>query len=119
MNSNVSFDLQLRSSPPGVLGSQYPTKNIEFFSDLRSYVDSFFWESNQAFCRKYNLDKTYFKPLNSFSKQAILDMIADEEQIRSSSKSTVIENYRILSARITELCIRLAGSKGKVNFRSA
>jgi hypothetical protein len=79
-----------------------------FLSDLKSYVDSFFWESNQAFCRKYNLDSQKFKPLNRLNKQEILDIILNEDKVRSSGKSTVIENYRVMSARITELCIRLA-----------
>ena len=85
-------------------------KSSTFLFDIKSYVDAYFWESNQNLCKQYSLNQTYFVPSRSFSKQEILDMIVHEAQKRSLHKSTIIENYRILSAMMIELCIKIANS---------
>jgi len=91
-----------------------PRKDTTIFvNDLMSYVDAYFWESNQKFCDDYGLDQAYFIPTKNLSKKEVVDMIVHEHQQRSLCRSNIIENYRILAARMTELCVQLGmlGSK--------
>ena len=79
----------------------------EFLSNLKSYIDSYFFSLNQQFCHEYDLRETYFAPSAQFSKQEILDLIIYEGQQRAMNKSIVINNYRMLAARMIELCLKL------------
>lgn len=87
--------------------------NTLFVNRLMSYVDAYFWESNQKFCEDYGLDQAYFIPSENLGKKEVIDMIVHEYQQRSLCKSNIIEGYRILAARMTELCVQLGklGSK--------
>lgn len=80
----------------------------EFISALKMYIDNYFWESNKQLCTKYNLSQSYFRPKQFFSKSEIIDMVVHENHRRSTNKSTIINNYRRLSAKMIELCIALA-----------
>jgi hypothetical protein len=79
----------------------------EFLSNLKSYIDSYFFSLNQQFCHEYDLRETYFAASARFSKQEILDLIIHEGQQRAMNKSMVINHYRMLSARMIELCLKL------------
>jgi hypothetical protein len=80
----------------------------EFLSNLKSYIDTYFFTSNQQFCQEYSLPESYFVPSTRLSKQEILDLIRHENQQRALNPSTMINQYRMLSARLIELCIKLA-----------
>ena len=82
-------------------------KVSSFLSYLKSYIDNYFFSSNQKFCQEYGINDTYFSPSAQFSKQEILDLITRENQQRTLNKSLIINNYRILSARMIELCFKL------------
>jgi hypothetical protein len=83
-------------------------KPSAFLSDLKSYTDTCYLESNQKLCRQYGLDPAYFEPSKRVSRQEILDSIIHEAYQRSLNTSAVIETYRILSAKMVELCFTLA-----------
>ena len=79
-----------------------------FLSNIKSYIDTHFFSSNQQFCQEYGLPETYFVPPTRFSKQEILDLILHENQQRAINPSVVINNYRMLSARLIDLCLKLS-----------
>ncbi|MGK7907111.1 MAG: hypothetical protein AB4040_07775 [Synechococcus sp.] len=83
-------------------------KSSDFLANLKSYIDTYYLTSNYNLCREYGLSKAYFTPSVQFSKLEILDKIIFEGQQRALNKSAVISDYRILSARMIELCLRLA-----------
>jgi hypothetical protein len=85
-----------------------PTGKRGFLCDLQSYVDAYYWDSNQNLCDAYGLDRAYFLPTEILGKQKVVDMIVREGQRRSLHKSMIIENYRVLSAKMIELCVKLA-----------
>ena len=78
----------------------------EFLSKLKSYIDTYFFNSNKQLSKLYGLNETYFSPAKNVSKSEILDMIATEQRLRSLNYSTIIENNRMLSAKLIELCIK-------------
>lgn len=80
----------------------------EFLTNLKSYIDTYYLVSNKKLCKQYGLNETYFVPSKKFSKPEIIDMIVHEGYQRSLNKSTIIRNYRMLSAKMIELCIKLA-----------
>lgn len=88
-------------------------KSPEFLLKLKSYIDTYYLDSNLQLCQEYGLSETYFTPSRSFSKSEIMDVIFDEAQRRSSNKSAIISDYQILSARMMELCIKLATAQAK------
>jgi hypothetical protein len=116
INNGVSFGLDM----PGIdekneLIIQLSSKLVElestsseFLSNLKSYIDTCFFSSNQQFCEEYGLPETYFVPSRRFSKPEILDLILHENQQRAINPSVVINNYRMLSARLIELCLTLS-----------
>ena len=79
-----------------------------FLSDLKSYTDTCYLKSNQRLCKQYGLDPAYFEPAKSLSKQEIIDIIIHEAYQSSLNKSAIIEHYRKLSAKMVELCFKLA-----------
>lgn len=83
-------------------------ESSEFLSNLKSYIETYFFSSNQEFCREYGPPESYFAPVARFSKQEILDLITRENQRRALNPSIVINNYRTLSAKMIELCLKLA-----------
>jgi hypothetical protein len=115
VNNAVAFGLDIpglnESNQALVLLSTKMVKlkdnSSEFLSNLKSYIDTYFFSSNQQFCQEYGLRETYFAPHVRFSKQEILDLIIHENQQRALNTSIVINNYRMLSARMIELCFKL------------
>lgn len=114
---NIAVSLGLRVMGPhednqiiALLSSLSTRKNeiSGFLSDLKSYVDSYFWESNLALCKQFELNQAYFRPAHKFDKQEMLEAIARETQLRTLNMPAVIEEYRLLSARMIELCVLLA-----------
>ncbi len=114
---NIAVSLGLRVMGPhednqiiALLSSLSPRKQkiSGFLSDLKSYVNTYFWESILALCNQFKLDQAYFTPSHEFDKQEILEAIAREAQIRTLNMPAVIEERRLLSARMIELCILLA-----------
>lgn len=99
-----NFILELLSS----VITNAPTGKRGFLCALQSYVDAYYWDSNQKLCDTYGLDKAYFLPTEILAKQRVLDVIVREGQQRSLHKSTIIEDYRVLSAKMIELCVKLA-----------
>ena len=79
----------------------------EFSFNLRSYIDSYYLDSNIQLCNQYDLNETYFKSSRSFSKVEIIDIIINEAHQRTLNKSEIIKNYQMLSAKMIELCIEL------------
>lgn len=93
-----------------LLSSKMNTDNIissNFFTKLKTYVDSYYWESNKKLCDQYNLNENYFSVPKTLNKQEILEVIFKELGERSLNKSEIIERYRLLSARMAELCFNL------------
>lgn len=86
-------------------------KASNFLLNLKSYIDDYYWESNQKLCKQYELDESYFEPPKSLGKKEIIDIIFHEEHQRSLNKSAIIENYRMLSAKMVALCVELAKDK--------
>lgn len=115
INNAVAFGLEMpgpnESNEALVLLSNKMVKPEDnssgFLSNLKSYIDTFFFSSNQQFCQEYGLDETYFIPSARFSKDEILELVKHENQQRALNKSMVINNYRMLSARMIELCLKL------------
>lgn len=83
----------------------------EFLSNLKSYIDTYYFDSNVQLCKQYNLDETYFLPSKRFSKTDIMALIFEEGRQRSLNKSNIIKNYRMLSSILVELCIKLANKR--------
>lgn len=79
----------------------------EFFTNLKSYIDAYYFESNKRFCREYGLNAAYFEPEAQFTKAEILEIIVHEGRQRAMNKSRIISEYRILSARMVELCLKM------------
>ncbi|MBE9564950.1 MAG: hypothetical protein IMF17_06865 [Proteobacteria bacterium] len=90
--------------------SKDPSK---FLSKLKSYVDSYYLESNTKLCQRYKLSEEYFAPATRYSKSEIKDVIFDEAKQRSLNKSEIIGEYQMLSAKMVELCLKMAASKTK------
>ena len=87
--------------------AQVPNKPSEFLANLKSYIDTYYLSSNQKFCQEYQLNEAYFSPSEQISKLEILDIIRQEGLRRTKSKSVIISNYRMLSATMIELCLKL------------
>lgn len=79
----------------------------EFLLGLKSYIDTYYFDSNILLCNQYNLDKLYFLPTERFSKSEIIDIILNEGDQRSLDKSTIIKNNQMLSAKMIELCLKV------------
>jgi hypothetical protein len=79
-----------------------------FLASLKSYIDTFFLQSNYQLCHEYGLRESYFAPSAEYSKPEILELIVDENKRRLAEKSIIIDNYRALSAKLIELCLALA-----------
>jgi hypothetical protein len=82
-----------------------------FLSNLKSYIDTYYWEPNRKLCKKYDLNETYFLPSQRFTQSEIMDIILNEALQRTSNKTAVIDNYRLLSGRMVELCTKLVKEK--------
>lgn len=116
INNAVSFGLEVPSpgESNGVIGllstkmSPMMKGPSEFLSNLKSYIDTYYFDSNIQLCKQYGINEAYFVPSDSFKKPEILDVIVHEGHQRSLNKSTIIRNYQMLSARMIELCIKLA-----------
>ena len=83
----------------------------DFFLKLKSYIDTYFLDSNRHLCQKYDLNEDYFEPAERISKSDILDIIKQEGQKREANKADIINDYRMLSARMIELCLRVIKDK--------
>jgi hypothetical protein len=86
---------------------QAANNSSDLLSSLKSYIDNYFSSSNYQFCQEYGLRETYFATAAEFSKADILDIIINEDQQRALNKSLIINNYRMLSAKLVELCLNL------------
>ena len=80
----------------------------DFLLNLKAYVDNYFFESNQKLCSKYGLDEMYFAPSAGLDRNEIFDIIKNENRQRTLNAPEIINNYRMLSAKMAELCIKLA-----------
>jgi hypothetical protein len=81
-------------------------------------VDAYFWESNLSFCKQFDLDQDYFRPTQNISKKEIFDTIYSEHHNRTLNTSPMINQYRLLSARMIELCINLSKTNNAHNLLS-
>jgi len=79
--------------------------NYEFLSILREYVDSCFYESNLKFCRKYNLNQSYFAASEQYSRNEILEIIKAEQRKRIEDQ-TLTKRYRELSGILAAACFK-------------
>ena len=79
----------------------------EFFINLKSYVDSYYLESNISLCEKFDLETNHFLPAEQISKPQIFDIIKTENQHRLSNMPVIIEKYRTLTATMAETCLEL------------
>ena len=80
----------------------------EFLLKLKAYIDTYYLDANKQFCKKYNINKSYFEPSEKLTKSEILEVILEENRTRSLNKSIIINKYRTLSAQLVELCIKLS-----------
>jgi len=87
-----------------------PVKKISsaFLSNLKAYIDTYYLDSNRQLCTHYGLDQTYFKPSKNISKPEILEIIKQEAHTRSLNTTDTLRNYQMLSAKMAELCVKLA-----------
>lgn len=119
MNNAISFGLDIPAPHDmnkviGSLSSKIRVieqKSSEFLSNLKSYIDTYYFDSNIQLCNQYNLDETYFLPAKRLRKSEIMELIFEEGRQRSLDKSSIIKNYRMLSSIMVELCIKLANGK--------
>ncbi len=79
----------------------------EFVSALKSYIDTYHYDSNKQLCEKHHLDKAYFHPNVQSSKEQILDIISCEQNVRSSDTLGCIHKYRMLSAQMAVACLEI------------
>lgn len=79
----------------------------DFLQSLKCYVDNYYWRSNQALCRKYQISPDYFKPTEFIDKSKVMDIIITEGQYRTANQTPLIDYQKALSASITELCTHL------------
>ena len=73
----------------------------EFIFGLKEYIDAYFYGSNMEFCKKFELDKSYFGIANECSKDEILDIIRSEETKRIKDKS-MLKKYKELNGAMAE-----------------
>jgi hypothetical protein len=126
INNAVAFGLDVpgpheNNDVLGLLSNNMVTLtnySSEFLSNLKSYIDSYFFSLNQQFCHEYDLRETYFAASARFSKQEILDLIIHEGQQRAMNKSMVINHYRMLAARMVELCLKLTKENSYIRDNS-
>jgi hypothetical protein len=88
--------------------TQATSTSSDFLSHLKSYVDTYYETSNSRLCSEYGLRSELFTPATRFSKPEILSVIAREGQERQKDCRAVVRNYRMLTARMTELCLKMA-----------
>ncbi|MBT8087497.1 MAG: hypothetical protein KJO46_05650, partial [Gammaproteobacteria bacterium] len=81
----------------------------DFLCSLKSYIDSYYLESNKKLCTEYNLNIDYFLPAVQTGKDEILDAIRREQQYRSANMPAVINNYRNLAAIMALACLEISG----------
>ncbi|MEZ4802520.1 MAG: hypothetical protein R2797_07075 [Gelidibacter sp.] len=70
--------------------------------NILEYIDFYFLESNLEFCKKYNLDASYFNAKPSLDKSKIIELFKEKESNRKSS-AWLINYYKNLSAVMLEL----------------
>ncbi|SDO66241.1 hypothetical protein [Desulforhopalus singaporensis] len=80
----------------------------EFLSCLKAYTDTFYESSNMSLCRTFGLPRAYFAPEKRFEQAEIKAIIKDENLHRAANSSAVVNEYRMLSAKMIELCLKLA-----------
>jgi hypothetical protein len=118
INNAVVFGLEMigphdSNDTVSFLSSMIEKKTIKvntFLLNLKLYIDSYFLRSNTNLCKKYGLDENYFTPSIYYRKQHAIEMISDEVHNRCLHKSAIIENYRLLSAKMVEMSINLANN---------
>ncbi len=81
--------------------------DTKFEEQLKQYIDSWYWEDNQAFCEQYKLDVNYFKPERFWTRSEILEVIRQEVEGRTARPELIIEEYRQISAKLADLSWRL------------
>lgn len=94
--------------------NQIEKSSSQFLFYLKSYIDSYFSNSNRKFCQEFNLNETYFMPNMQLNRHEILDIIILEGQQRAADKSIVIDKYRRLSAGMIELCLKIVRDSGYI-----
>jgi hypothetical protein len=77
----------------------------DFLTNLRAYIDSFYWHSNTRLCEEYGLSKQYFYPSVQLTKTQIFDIIQRQGQHRASDTSAMLNQYRMLSAQMATTCL--------------
>lgn len=83
-------------------------KHQDFLTQLKAYIDSYFLSSNKQLSQKYGLDKACFAPAQLYSKEEILSIIISESHQRAENMKSIIEDYRLLSAKMVILGLKVA-----------
>ena len=79
-----------------------------FLVKLKAYIDTYYLASNHQLCKEYALDEAYFAPSIVYGKQEIINVITQEAKQRAKDKTRIIKDYRMLSARMATLSLKLA-----------
>ncbi|MEM1326640.1 MAG: hypothetical protein AAGI23_11830 [Bacteroidota bacterium] len=67
---------------------------------LKAYIDTCYWEANQAFCEAYQLNADYFKPTQIWTKADIIELIRAEEEKRRADPEVLLEEYQHIAAKL-------------------
>lgn len=86
-----------------------PTNNSSFVKNMKSYIDTYYLESNFKLSNKYSLDNDYYYPDTYIDKAQIMETIICQAKLRASNQSALISKYRLLSARMVAACIETEG----------
>jgi len=81
-------------------------RNTAFIGRLKAYVDSYFHEANLRLCTRFGLNPDYFAAQNGLSKVEIIDCIRREQDRRRQDPLALLEKYKMIAARMVELCCR-------------
>lgn len=82
------------------------TKHVDSLDDsliliLKQYIDCYYIESNIEFCRKYDLDKSYFEVSKQYSKGETLNAVKTEQLIRKKN-DVMVDRYKNLIGIMAE-----------------
>lgn len=103
-----------RNKDIGFISNKMEEREIttsDFIANLKTYIDTYFLQSNIGLCEEYILPKEYFYPDVQLNKTQIFDIIKNENRRRSVDKSIVINKLRMLSAVLVDTHLDITHEK--------
>lgn len=72
----------------------------ELLDLLRDYADTYYWDSNRAFCQEHGLSEDYFKPRRIVSLEDAEDAVAREAARRRADPDLVARRNAAIAGRL-------------------